>query len=227
MSARYLLSLMLILGLAAQAQAEALNRIDFQVEASRDVSNDLLTTSLSVETQDALPAKVAQHLNTVLNGALKRAAGYKTVRVSSGSQNSYPVYGENNHIDAWRGHAELRIKSSDFKAASELIMQLQKDMQLSDVQFTLATDTRSATTAMLTVEAIMAFQARAEVIRRAMGAKSYKTVRLAIHEAGNQPRYPVAMLRSSAMAESDIPAPDFASGDTKLTVQIDASIELH
>ena len=149
------------------------------------------------------------------------------MKVSSGSQNSYPVYGENNRIDAWRGHAELRIESSDFKAASELIMQLQKDMQLSDVQFTLATDTRSATTAMLTVEAIKAFQARAEVIRRAMGAKSYKTVHLGIREAGNQPRYPMAMLRSTATADSEPPAPDFASGDTKLTVQLDASIELH
>lgn len=220
---------MFILGwsLIAQAQAETYNRVDFQVEVSREVSNDLFKTSLSVEMQDAQPAKVAQHLNSVLNAALKRAAAYKNVKVSSGSQNSYPVYGENNRIDAWRGHAELHIESSDFKAAGELVMQLQKDMQLSDVQFTLSTGTRDATTAMLTAEAIKAFQARAEVIRRSMGAKDYKTLHLTIREAGLPPRYPVAMMRSSAAAESDIPAPEFASGETKLTIQIDASIALH
>ena len=50
MPTRFLLFLILFLGLTAQAQADAMNRVDFQVEASRDVSNDLLTTSLSVET---------------------------------------------------------------------------------------------------------------------------------------------------------------------------------
>jgi len=227
MSPRYLLFLMLLLqGLCTQVMAESYNRVDFQVEASREVSNDLLTTTLSVEIQDPQPAKVAQHLNSVLNNALKRAESFKAVKVSSGSQNTYPVYGAHNHIDAWRGHAELHIESSDFKAASELIMQLQKDMQLSNMQFTLAADTRKTVETELSVTTLKTFQARAESIRLALGAKSYKTLHLAIHDGAAPLQYPMAMMRSAAATDSSIPTPDFASGDTKMTIQIEASIEL-
>lgn len=225
MSPRYLLCLMLTLGLSAPVLADPYNRVDFQVDASREVGNDLLTTTLSVEMQDPQPARVAQHLNSVLNAALKRAESFKTVKVSNGSQNTYPVYGAHNRIDAWRGHADLHVESSDFKAAGELIMQLQKDMQLSNVQFTLAAETRKAAEAELTAAALKAFQARADAIRLALGAKSYKTLHLTLRDSGAAPQYPVAMLRSAA-ADSAIPAPEFASGDTRMTVQISASIEL-
>ncbi len=226
MSPRYLLCLALMLGLSTSVEADSYNRVDFQVDASREMSNDLLTTNLSVEFQDAQPAKVAQYLNSVLNGALKRAETFKMVKVSSGSQNTYPVYGAHNHIDAWRGHAELRVESSDFKAAGELIMQLQKDMQLSNVQFTLATDTRKAAEAELTAAALKAFQGRADVIRVALGAKRYKTLHLIIRDGGAPTPYPMAMLRSAATADSNIAAPEFVSGDSKMSIQIEASIEL-
>ena len=89
MSPRYLLFLILLVqGISSQVMAESYNRVDFQVEASREVSNDLLTTTLSVEMQDPQPAKVAQHLNSVLNNALKRADSFKSVKVSSGNQNT-------------------------------------------------------------------------------------------------------------------------------------------
>lgn len=227
MSPRFLLFLMLLVqGLSSQVMAESYNRVDFQVEASREVSNDLLSTTLSVEMQDPQPAKVAQHLNSVLNNALKRADSFKSVKVSSGNQNTYPVYGAHNHIDAWRGHAELHIESNDFKAAGELIMQLQKEMQLSNVQFTLAAETRKTVETELTATALKTFQARAESIRVALGAKSYKTLHLAIHDGAAPSPYPIAMLRGAIAADSAIPTPDFASGDTKMSIQIEASIEL-
>lgn len=216
---------LLFFALTARADAEPYNRVDFQVDASREISNDLLTTNMSVEFQDKQPARVAQHLNTSLNAALQKSATYNTVKTTSGSQNTYPVYGKNNQIDAWRGHGEIRIESRDFKAAGELIMQLQTMLQLSDVQFGIAPDTRANVESALITEAIKAFRNRADAIRLALGAKAYKIVHLNINNGGMSPR-PIAMMRGAAVAEAAIPAPEFSSGETRITVQINGTIEI-
>lgn len=220
-----LLCSLLSFHLAAHAEAEPYNRVDFQVEAAREIANDLLVTVMSVEVQDKQPSRVAQQLNTALNDALKKASAYSSVKSSSGNQNTYPVYGKNNQVDAWRGHGEIRLESRDFKAAGELIMQLQATLQLGGVQFTVAPDTRAAVENALIAEAIKAFQTRADAIRAAVGARSYKTVHFSIG-GGMPPHYPMAMMRGAAVADMAIPAPEFAGGESRMTVQISGTIEL-
>ena len=206
----------------AVAEPAIYNRVDFQVEAAREVANDLLTATLSVDIQDKQPARVAQQMNAALNKALKKAAAFGAVKASSGNQQTFPVYGKNNQIEGWRGHGEIRIESRDFKAAGELIMQLQSGMQLSGVQFGVAPETRAQIEDALIAEAIKAFQQRAETIRAALGAKSYKTVHLGI--GGGMPHPPMPMLRAT-MAETAIPTPEFAGGESRMTVQINGTIE--
>ncbi|HET7833600.1 MAG TPA: SIMPL domain-containing protein [Gallionella sp.] len=220
------LGCLLSFSLFARAEPEPYNRVDFQVEAAREVANDLLQATLSVELQDKQPARVAQQLNTRLNEALKQASAFSTVKASSGNQNTYPVYGKNHQIDTWRGHGDIRLQSRDFKAAAELVMQLQASLQLTGLQFSIAPETRAQTENALIAEAIKAFQQRAEMIRNVTGAKSYMTVHYSI-SSGDIPRpYPVGMMRSMA-ADATIPQPEFAGGESRLSVQINGTIELH
>lgn len=210
----------------AHAESEPYNRVDFQVEAAREVANDLLVAGMSIEVQDKQPARVAQQINAALNDALKKAAAFGNVKVTSGGQNTYPVYGKNNQVDAWRGHAEIKLESRDFKAAGELIMQLQSTLQLTGLDFTLAPDTRTQSESELIAEAIKAFQRRADAIRAAMGARAYKTVHFSIN-GGMPPVYPRAMMRAAPMAaDAAIPEPEFAGGDARMTVQVSGTIEL-
>lgn len=208
----------------AGVEAEPFNRVDFQVEAAREVANDLLVANMTVEIQDKQPGRVAQQINTALNDALKKTSAFSAVKASSGNQSTYPVYGKNNQIDAWRGHGEIRLESRDFKAAGELIMQLQATLQLGGVQFTIAPDTRAQIENALIAETIKAFQARADAIRAAVGAKSYKTVHFSIN-SGVPPHYPMPMMRGMAVAGAAIPAPEFAGGESRMTVQISGTIE--
>lgn len=217
---------LLAFNLPAFADTETYNRVDFQVEAGREVANDLLVANMSVEIQDKQPARVAQQINTALNDARQKAAAFDAVKTSSGNQHTYPVYGKNNQLDAWRGHGEIRLESRDFKAAGELIMQLQSTLQLGSVQFSVAPDTREQTENALISEALKDFQTRAEAIRTALGAKSYKIVRFSINSGGIPPRYPVALARSAVRAEMAIPAPEFAAGESRMTVQINGTIEM-
>jgi len=206
----------------ALAEPALYNRVDFQVEAAREVANDLLTATLVVDIQDKQPARVAQQMNAALNDALKKAAAFSAVKASSGNQQTFPVYGKNNQIEAWRGHGEIRIESREFRAAGELIMQLQSTLQLGGVQFSVAPDTRARIENALITEAIKAFQQRAEAIRTAVGAKSYKTVHMGINSG--MPNYPMPMMRA-AKVSSSISAPEFAGGDSRMTVQVNGTIE--
>jgi predicted secreted protein len=226
-----MLRIALLLGLLslqnlAHAENEPYNRVDFQVEATREIANDLLVAGMSIEVQDKQPARVAQQINSALNDALKKAAVFGSVKVTSGGQNTYPVYGKNNQVDAWRGHAEIRLESRDFKAAGELIMLLQSTLQLTGLEFSLAPDTRAQTEDSLVAEGIEAFQRRADSIRAAFGAHSYRTVRFSLN-SGMPPTYPQAMIRAAPMvADAAIPRPEFAGGDTRMTVQVSGTIEL-
>ncbi|MGC2165470.1 MAG: SIMPL domain-containing protein [Gallionella sp.] len=209
------------------AESEPYNRVNFQVEVARVVSNDLISARLSVEIQDKSPATVAQQINTVLNDALSKSQKSIEVKATSGNQNTYPVYGKNNQVDAWRGRAEINLESRDFKATGELIMQLQQHMQLANIQFSIAPDTRTRTENDLVSEVIKAFQTRANAISKAMGTNGFKIVSLFINSGGNLP-VPLArpMMRSALAVESSIPSPDFEAGDSRLTVQASGTIEL-
>lgn len=210
----------------AHAEGETYNRVSFQVEAAREIANDMMVASMSIETQDKQPARIAQQINTTLNDALKKAAAFGSIKASSGGQNTHPVYGKNNQVDAWRGHAEIRLESRDFKAAGELIMQLQSTMQLNRLDFALAPNTRAQNENELITEAIKAFQQRADTIRVAIGARAYKTVQLSIN-SDSPPAYARALMRAAPMAaDAIIPEPEFVGGSTRMTVQVNGTIEL-
>ncbi len=201
------------------------NRVDFNVEASREVQNDLLVAHMAIDVEDKLPANVAQKLNVALNDALKKAAKYTNIKTTSGNQSTYPLYTNNSHVNGWHGRGELRLESRDFKAAGNLIAELQSTLQLSNVQFMISHDLREKVENDLITDAIHTFQSRADAVRLAMGAKSYRTVHFSINQGGSPQPYPmVAMMRGAAMADA-VATPEFAGGDSRLTVQINGTIE--
>jgi predicted secreted protein len=201
------------------------NRVDFQVEARREVQNDLLVAQMSLDVDEKLPAQVAQRLNASLNDALKKAARFSGIKTTSGNQTTYPSYSNSNHINGWHGRGEIRLESRDFKAAGELIAELQTTLQLSNVQFTIAHDTRQKIENELISEAIHTFQQRADTVRLAMNAKSYKTVHFSINQSGLPQPYPMTTMMRGASMDKAISTPEFAGGDSRLTVQINGTIE--
>ena len=79
----------------------------------------------------------------------------------------------------------------------------------------------------LITEAIKAFRTRASAISSAMGTNTYKNVNLSISNSGGKPTpHPRAMMRNVMALEASIPAPEFASGDSRMAVQINGVIEL-
>lgn len=218
---------LLVLAVPAQAGDEAslYNRVDFSTEAVREVGNDLLLAQMSVEVSDQSPARVAQFLNNTVNEALKKATDFPAVKASSGNITTYPLYGKNNRLDGWRGNARIRLESRDFKAAGELIGQLQGKMQLAGVSFGVAPETRRKLEDELVGEGLANFRKRAEAIREALGGSGYRIVRVGINHGGGAPQ-PLMMDRAVMAMEAAVPAPEFAGGDSEITMQISGTIEI-
>lgn len=207
--------------------APTYQRIDFQTEVEKEIANDLLQATLSVELNNKNPSALAKDLTTITNEALKQGAGFSTVKLTSGNQQTYPVYNDKNRLEGWRGRAELKVESKDFKAAGELISQLQSKMQLSNLNFSVAPETRRELENQLITEAVAAFRQRADKIKTAWDAKSYKLVQMNLGTTNNQPPQPVYMMRAAKMEmAADTPPADYAGGQSRLNVQVNGTIEL-
>lgn len=212
------------LALAQETGQPRYNLVTIQAQAQREVQNDLLNATLYVEVSDSSSAAVANSVNRTVNEALRVAKEYKTVRVRSGNNRTYPVYSRSNQLQGWRGRGEIRIESRDFEAASALIGKLQSGMQLGGISFTVAPDTRRALEDELTVEAIAAFKARADVVRNALGGKGYRISRLNI-AGGHVPIQPYAMARA-AVSSPEVTPPSLEGGVSQVTISANGSVEI-
>lgn len=201
------------------------NRIDFQTEVAQILPNDLMRATLSIELSDRNPGQLARALTQAMNDGLAKGRNFTTVKLASGNQQSWPIYSEKQKLEGWRGRAELMLESKDFKAAGELLSQLQERLQLQGLNFVVSDETRLAAEKKLTADAISAFREKAESVRSAWGAKSYSLVQMNLSSGGGggYPRPPMVMMMKMAEAA---PAADIAGGDSRVTVNVSGSIEL-
>lgn len=225
------LLLLALLATGAQAQApqaspDRYNTVELQAEAQREVANDTLTATLYVEATDASAAQVAGTLNRTLNDALRLAAEAKAVRARSGNNQTYPVYDRAQRLTGWRGRAEIRLESRDFQAMAALIGRLQSMLQLGAMQFSISAEARKAVENELVTEAIAAFRARADIVRQALGGKSYRLRRLAINTGGFVPPRPILARALASAQVAEVATPQFEGGMSQVTVTASGTVEI-
>jgi predicted secreted protein len=223
----YLAASLALAGTALAADpAPRYGTIELQAEAQREVANDTLTASLFVELNDANPAALANAINKAANEAMRVARDYKSVRVRSGNNQTYPVYAKGNVLQGWRGRAEIRIESRDFEAASGLIGKLQAGTQLGSLSFSVSPEARRQTENELIAEAIGAFKARADIVRGALAGRGYKILRLNVNSGSSPPPPRFAMARALSAGTPEVAAPNLEGGVSLVTVTVGGAIEV-
>ena len=210
----------------AAETAPRYNSVELQAEAQREVQNDLLNAVLYVELNDASPAALANAVNKSVNEALRIAKEYKTVRVRSGNNQSYPVYAKGNVLQGWRSRAEVRLESRDFEAASALIGKLQANMQLGNLSFSVSPETKRGVDNELIAEAIAAFKARAEIIKTSLARRGYKLQRLGVMSGYNAPQPRFAAAARMVAAAPEVAAPNLEAGVSIVTVTAGGAVEI-
>lgn len=214
--------------LPAQAEEQPrYNQISLRAEVNREVAHDRMQVILYSEAQHSDPAKLATQITETLNRAVERARAVKPVSASLGSRHSEPVYDEKGRkIIAWRERAELRLESADFTALAQLSGTLLDELQMAGMHFSLSPDSRKQHEDQLLREAVAAFKARAQLVSEAMGASSYRLVRLDLNSSGT-PRPPLMRgMAAKAMSMDNAPVPQIEGGNSELVVNADGVIEV-
>lgn len=219
------------LSLAAATQAaENLNYnvINLSAEANRQISNDEMHASLYIEKSNKQPAQLATEINQLMSQAIATAKKYPAVKIETGSQSTYPIYdNDNRKLKEWRGRAQVRIESTDFKAASQLIAELQQNFQTESINFTVSDAKRKKVENELLIEASKNFQQRAQNLAQAWNKSGYQLINLNINtnNYSHQPVPRMAMMKA-ASADMAVAEQNVEAGESQLTISANGSIQL-
>jgi predicted secreted protein len=203
-----------------------MRRVEFSVQTSREVANDWVRAVVGASDEDEDSAKLADRVNQAIAWALARARAKPGVTAKSGGYATVPVHdprkGERRH---WRASQDLLLESSDTRAMSELLGELQGRVQLRSIDFIVSPAQRRKVEDELIDEALAAFLARAERVRGRLGARSYEIVQISIGGSGGPP--PGPLLRTlGAMESASVTPPALEAGTSELVVTLSGSIEL-
>lgn len=212
-------------GMTAAADGELhYNQIRFQAAASESVANDRMRAVLAAQDEDADAAQLADRINKTMAWALAQSKGQKGIEVRSGGYSTQPVYSKNT-LTGWRATQEVILEGGDFGQISKLIGTLQGRLQLTQVSFSIAAETRAAVEGRLIDQALDGFKQRAEQVRRNIGTSGYRIVELNIMTEG-APVQPYPVVRAEAMSMKSVAAPSFEGGDSEVRVSVHGSIQL-
>lgn len=225
---RSLFALVCMLGIQtlwAAEEAPRYNQVHFQVERSRPMENDRMHATLNVTAEDGNAARLADQINRNMDWALKTAKTYPKVQSRTASYQTHPVY-DKDKIQRWRASQELLLESADFAQLGELIGKLQERLQVSGITFSVSPERRATVEDELIAKAVDAFKQRGELVRKQIGAKSYRIVTISINQDGAvHPPQPI--FRAKGMLESaSVAAPALEAGTSTFSIVVSGIIEL-
>ena len=220
-------SLFSVSAFAQEKETLNYNLINVQAEATRQVSNDEMHAVLYIEKSNKQPAELASQITQLMNQAMATAKKYPNVKVDTGSQTTYPVYDDSNQkLKEWRGRADIQIESTDFKAASQFISELQQSFQTQSISFTVSDAQRKKVENELMIEASKNFQQRAQLLTQAWNKSSYNLVNLNLNTNNYIPQpFTRASFAKMEMAAADAGGQNVSGGESKISVNANGTIQ--
>ncbi|MHB1372258.1 MAG: SIMPL domain-containing protein [Thauera sp.] len=199
--------------------------VELSAEASKAAVNDLATAVLYVERNGPNAAAVAREVNREIAAALEVARTRSDVKVQSGNTSTWPVYAQDGkgRITGWRMRSEIQLESRNLSAMSELVGELQSTLALGHINMQPAPETRRTAIDEATVDALRAFEQRAELIAGALGRK-HRIAHLSVGHSGFQP--PMPRMRAAAAMSAEVASAPLEGGESQVSVHVSGRIEL-
>ena len=206
---------------AADESVEPRNRVRFHAESTREVPNDWIQAVVSTSDEDVDPAALADRINRAMAWALEQARAESQVDAKSGGYRTSPVH-EKGKLRRWRASQDLELSGGDSAAMTALLGRLQSRLLLRSFQFSVSHETRARVEQELIAEALDAFQARAELVRKSLDAHGYAIDDISVSFGGGLP----AGVRNISLATTSVTPPEVESGNSRLTATVSGSIVL-
>lgn len=201
-------------------------RLSLQAAAASEVAQDTVEITLAVELEGADQADIARRLTETLNATLKDARGQAGIEARNGAYHLWSNTDRDGKITAWRGRAEVILKSTDPGAAAALAARLSDRMPISGIAFSLSPKARAAEEKRLLNEAADAFRQRADAAAEAFGFADYRIRRLDLSGSGvvyAQQRPQGMAMRASFASDA---APELEAGTATVTVTVQGEVAL-
>lgn len=199
------------------------NRISLQAEASAEVDNDQLVAVLYRQKEGQDSASLASEINRNMQWAMDLAGKVKGIKAQTLDYRTTPVYRKNT-ASGWRVSQSLRLESSDHRALSHLIGQLQTRLAVQSMSYQVSERKRQQAEEQLITEALARFQSRAKLVARQLGRKDYRLVQLDVNtnDTAAPPMPKTRMMAASAVSNT----PRLEAGTSEVRVRVRGSVEL-
>ena len=199
------------------------NTVNLQAQAEREIPNGQMIVLLATEHEGSDTTGLTAKINSDMQWALEIINKYSAVESQSKSYQTYPTY-RKQVVIGWRASQQIEIKSENIAALTELVGKLQEKLQVKQMSFSPTTETRVRIENELIEEAMQAFLARVEIVKKNMPEKNHRIINLNINTGGYRPPIVHAqrtMMNSMEMAS----APSVEAGKSKLTVTVSGSVQ--
>ncbi len=219
------LLLFLIPPVIAHDDETLFNTVNLQAQAEREIPNDQMIVLLATEHEGSDTASLAAKINSDMQWALEQIKKYSNVESQTKSYQTYPTY-RKQIIIGWRASQQIEIKSENIAALTELVGKVQEKLQVKQMSFNPTRETRVRFENELLEEAMQAFLARVEIVKKHMPVKNHRIINLNINTGGYRPpvvHAQMAMMKSMEMAS----APSVEAGKSKITVTVSGSVQYY
>lgn len=203
-------------------------RVALSASATVQVTQDVLTLSLTTQREGADAQTVQNQLKAALDSALtqaKRDAKNSLLEVRTGRFGVSPRYDRNGKVTGWQGSAELVLQGRDFALIGEVAGKLQT-LTVANANFGLTPEQRQGAEALAQSQAIAQFRQRAGEAAKSFGFAGFSLVEVNINAADmGAGRAPMLAMSARAVA-ADAPLP-IEAGLTSVTVTVSGSVQLN
>jgi len=220
-----ILLLLMLVHAGFASEANTYNRVTYQVSEQKEVNNDEITVTMSIERDNQDATKLADEINQIIISANKTIQKFSGVKSTTSDYSIRPIYTRDKRLDHWRGTSSILLKSQSNEEMAALVQILQNTMAIKSTRYSVSADRKEEIQAGMIEAALKKFNARAQMVSKSMGFKKYRLVNVNINNSGNTPRPIYTMASTKAMSES-ITAPTFDSGITTLSVTVSGTIEM-
>jgi len=150
-----------------------------QIEVNQDTVQFVLFTQKDGKDEVKLAKEVNQAINSALNEA-KQKINDDEIKVYTGAFSVTPRYNKEGEISTWQARAELVIESQFINEAAELAGQLNTQLSVARVSFSLSDAEKNKHIEDLTQTAIASFENRAQRMTESLGYDHYRLKELTI-----------------------------------------------
>ena len=220
-----ILSFLLASNVSAHNDVINYNQISLSASASADVENDKMIVTLYAQEEGSKAAVLSDRVNKKINQALEQLKQHKAIRVETESYSTTPIYNK-NQIISWRVKQSIRLESMDMPLMSEVLGELQQQLNLSNIAFDVSREKSEQETQSLIDQAMAAYSKRAIQISNNLKAGGYKIVSMNVSTSTSAQPYRYKNARAMMADASSVTSPEIAKGVKTLTVRVSGTIEL-